>query len=92
MGRRHLGTQTIHLQTRTSNHAQYHMTNSNQICLIHLGEIFVKPLTNKVGPRPLMFSGTVISAVSWIGASFVNDLYQVALLQGLLLGVGNAMV
>ncbi|KAH6610827.1 hypothetical protein Trco_000847 [Trichoderma cornu-damae] len=65
---------------------------SIQLFILFLGGAVVGPIFDKYGSRPLMFSGTAVCLLSFICSSFATQYYQYLLAQGILLGIGNALL
>ncbi|KAL7938906.1 major facilitator superfamily domain-containing protein [Trichoderma chlorosporum] len=65
---------------------------SIQLFILFLGGAVVGPIFDKYGSRALMFSGTAVCLLSFICSSFATQFYQYLLAQGILLGVGNALL
>lgn len=65
---------------------------NNQLFILFLGGAVVGPIFDKYGSRALMFSGTAVCLLSFICSSFATQFYQYLLAQGILLGIGNALL
>ncbi|KAL7909718.1 major facilitator superfamily domain-containing protein [Trichoderma velutinum] len=65
---------------------------SIQLFILFLGGAVVGPIFDKYGSRALMFSGTAVCLLSFICSSFATQFYQYLLAQGILFGVGNALL
>ncbi|PNP58005.1 hypothetical protein THARTR1_02163 [Trichoderma harzianum] len=65
---------------------------SIQLFILFLGGAVVGPIFDKYGSRALMFSGTAVCLLSFICSSFATQFYQYLLAQGILLGIGNALL
>ncbi|UKZ77895.1 hypothetical protein TrVFT333_005623 [Trichoderma virens FT-333] len=65
---------------------------SIQLFILFLGGAVVGPIFDKYGSRALMFSGTAVCLLSFICSSFAIHFYQYLLAQGILLGIGNALL
>ncbi|KAL6908311.1 MFS general substrate transporter [Trichoderma evansii] len=65
---------------------------SVQLFILFLGGAVVGPIFDKYGSRALMFSGTAVCLLSFICSSFATHYYQYLLSQGILLGIGNALL
>ncbi|KAL7786644.1 major facilitator superfamily domain-containing protein [Trichoderma ceciliae] len=65
---------------------------SVQLFVLFLGGAVVGPIFDKYGSRALMFSGTAVCLLSFICSSFATQYYQYLLAQGILLGIGNALL
>ncbi|KAK5987507.1 MFS-type transporter pynF [Cladobotryum mycophilum] len=65
---------------------------SVQLFILFLGGTVCGSAFDKWGSRKLMLSGTVICLISFIATSFATKYYQYLLAQGILFGIGNAML
>ncbi|KAL7927850.1 MFS general substrate transporter [Trichoderma austrokoningii] len=65
---------------------------SVQLFILFLGGAVVGPIFDKYGSRALMLSGTGVCLLSFICSSFATHYYQYLLSQGILLGIGNALL
>ncbi|KAL7814069.1 major facilitator superfamily domain-containing protein [Trichoderma gracile] len=65
---------------------------SIQLFILFLGGAVVGPIFDKHGSRALMFSGTAVCLLSFICSSFATQYYQYLLAQGILLGIGSALL
>ncbi|PTB64207.1 MFS general substrate transporter [Trichoderma citrinoviride] len=65
---------------------------SPQLFILFLGGAVVGPIFDRYGSRALMFSGTAVCLLSFICSSFAAQYYQYLLAQGILLGIGNALL
>ncbi|KAL6859701.1 major facilitator superfamily domain-containing protein [Trichoderma novae-zelandiae] len=65
---------------------------SIQLFILFLGGAVVGPIFDRYGSRALMFSGTAVCLLSFICSSFAAQYYQYLLAQGILLGIGNALL
>ncbi|GFP52666.1 MFS-type transporter pynF [Trichoderma asperellum] len=63
-----------------------------KLFILFLGGAVVGPIYDKYGSRALMFSGTAVCLLSFICSSFATHYYQYLLSQGILLGIGNALL
>lgn len=60
--------------------------------VLFLSGILIGPAFDKWGARKLMLSGTFLCLVSLIACSFATKFYQLLLAQGLLFGLGSALL
>ncbi|PHH79144.1 hypothetical protein CDD83_3895 [Cordyceps sp. RAO-2017] len=65
---------------------------SIQLCLFFLGGLFVGPAFDKYGSRCLMQLGTAFCLASFVCTSWSTQYWHYLLAQGLLFGVGNALL
>ncbi|TFB06128.1 putative transporter MCH4 [Trichoderma ghanense] len=65
---------------------------SIQLFILFLGGAVVGPIFDRCGSRALMFSGTAVCLLSFICSSFATQYYQYLLAQGILLGIGSALL
>ncbi|KAJ1935660.1 hypothetical protein GGF37_005912, partial [Kickxella alabastrina] len=56
------------------------------------GSVFTGPLTDKFGFRAVPLVGTTICSIALLLASFTNALWQLVLTQGVMFGIGAALI
>ncbi|KAI8320476.1 MFS general substrate transporter [Martensiomyces pterosporus] len=57
-----------------------------------IGAIFTGQLTDKIGFRLTCFGGAIVCGVALILASFAHSVWQLALTQGIMLGLGASLI
>ncbi|KAI9676087.1 MAG: hypothetical protein M1817_000830 [Caeruleum heppii] len=65
---------------------------SLQLFLLFIGGIVIGPIFDAHGSKVLFWPGTVIYVLSMVLTSLATEYYQLMLAQGVMLGVGNAML
>ncbi|KAK8141448.1 hypothetical protein G3M48_010501 [Beauveria asiatica] len=65
---------------------------STQMFVLFLSGSFIGPAFDKWGARKLMISGTFLCLAAFIACSFATEFYQLLLAQGLLFGLGCALL
>lgn len=60
--------------------------------VLFLSGSFIGPAFDKWGARKLMLSGTFLCLAAFIACSFATEFYQLLLAQGLLFGLGCALL
>ncbi|EGX95934.1 monocarboxylate transporter, putative [Cordyceps militaris CM01] len=65
---------------------------SAQMFVLFFGGIFVGPAFDRWGARKLMLTGTFLCLVALISCSFAREFYQFLLAQGILFGLGSALL
>lgn len=84
--------QRTRLRLKMAHHVLTSYHSPQQLFILFLGGAVVGPIFDKYGSRALMLSGTAVCLLSFICSSFAAHYYQYLLSQGILLGIGNALL
>lgn len=68
------------------------MLNDIQVFILFIGGLVIGPMYDRYGATRIVVPGTLIYVLSMILTSLSTKYYQLMLTQGIMFGIGNAML